>query len=53
MTPKKTPTGCKKCDYTGFAYGKIPCECSVPKDRKKGEYHRWIDDTVREIRGKE
>lgn len=26
--PRKTKRkGCKKCDHTGFAYGKIPCEC--------------------------
>lgn len=22
-----TRNGCSKCDYTGFAYAKIPCEC--------------------------
>jgi hypothetical protein len=26
--PKARKVGCKKCDYTGFAFGKIPCECS-------------------------
>ena len=21
-------TGCKKCEYTGFSFARIPCECS-------------------------
>jgi len=24
-----TKKGCVKCDYTGFSYGDIPCECSI------------------------
>lgn len=24
---KSKSRGCKKCDYTGFAYAKIPCVC--------------------------
>lgn len=37
MTKNKN-RGCEKCDYTGFSYAKIPCECQglEPEPPKRG-----------------
>ena len=42
---KDKTKGCAKCDYTGFAYAKIPCECTKGQVLVKGGQEIVEDET--------